>query len=91
MSILDQAAKITSEDRRKKYGHPSANLGNTAKLWSAYLERKVGVNFELDARDVCMMMVLVKVSRDANAPDPDNLLDIVGYARCAEIIEEDEP
>lgn len=87
-SILEEAAKITTEDRQRYYGHPSDNHGNTARFWVEYLERKFSVVVGLTARDVCMMMILLKVSRDANAPKRDNLVDICGYARNAEQIEE---
>jgi len=90
VTILEQAAQITAEDRQRFYGHPADNHGNTAALWSAYVRRKFGVDLELSARDVCMMMVLLKVSRDANKPQPDNLVDICGYARNAEMVQERE-
>jgi hypothetical protein len=37
-----------------------------------------------------MLMVLLKVSRDANKVNRDNLVDICGYARNAEMIEDRE-
>jgi hypothetical protein len=88
MTILSEAADITSNDRQRYYGHPADNHGNTAALWTAYLQRRFGVELELAARDVCLLMVLLKVSRDANKVNRDNLVDICGYARNAEMIEE---
>jgi hypothetical protein len=90
-TILEEAAHITATDRQRAYGHPSDNHGNTAALWKAYIERRFGVSLgDFDARDVCMMMVLLKVSRDANLRTHDNLVDICGYARNAEMIRERE-
>lgn len=89
-NILAEALDITNGDRQKYYGHPADNHGNTAALWSAYLNRKYGLfpPIGLSARDVCMMMVLLKVSRDANSTKRDNLVDIAGYVRNAEQIEQ---
>lgn len=90
-NLLRDAEQITSDDRQRFYGHPADNHGNTAALWSAYLRRRYGIaDLELTARDVCLMMVLLKVSRDANRVNRDNLVDIAGYARNAEMIEERE-
>lgn len=87
-TVLEEAARISSGDRQRYYGHPADNHGNTAELWAAYLERRFGTGVALTARDVCLMMILLKVSRDANAVKRDNLVDICGYARNAEQIEE---
>lgn len=89
-TILDEAADITANDRQRYYGHPADNHGNTAALWTAYLERKFGFPGTLTGRDVCLMMVLLKISRDANKVNRDNLVDGAGYLRNAEMIEERE-
>lgn len=78
-SILQDAETVTSGDRREQYGHPFDNHNRTAQLWSAYLGRP------LTARDVCMMNILQKVSRDAHAAVRDNLVDIAGYAANADL------
>jgi hypothetical protein len=93
-TILQEADAITSGDRQKAYGHPSNNHGCTAEMQQAYLERREaacqakGEMFLLDARDVCMLNIIQKISRDANMRQRDNLIDIVGYARNMEMIEE---
>ena len=89
-TILDQAAEVTAGDRQHFYGHPRDNHGNTALLWRGYLQRRFGLDMDLDARDVCMLMILLKVSRDANLRKEDNLVDIAGYARNAEQVGEIE-
>lgn len=88
-NILVTAKDVTENDRQRYYGHPLDNHGSTAALWKAYLERKYGISFGLDARDVCMMMILLKVSRDANKEAVDNLVDIAGYARNAQMVEQE--
>lgn len=91
MTILDTAARVTAVERNMDYGHPRDNLGNTAAFWTAYLRRCRVIpedGPDLDARNVAMMMVLVKISRDANIRTEDNLVDIAGWARCAEMLQE---
>lgn len=81
-SVLDEAAAIVEGARRDSYGTPAENHGRTAALWSAYL----GV--EITARQVCLMNILQKISRDAHRPHRDGLVDIAGYALNAELVEE---
>ena len=78
--ILQQAETIVTGDRQTHYGHPSVNHGCTADLWTIYIKRVYGVDIELDARDVCWLNILQKISRDANAPKEDNIVDTIGYA-----------
>ena len=87
-TVLAEAGQAVDGDRGRFYGHPADNHGNTAAFWTEYIERKYGLVVALTARDVCMLMVLLKVSRDANRPKRDNLVDICGYARNAEMIED---
>lgn len=81
-NILQEADRITSSDRAQAYGPAKENFDKIAKMWSAYK----GVEFV--ARDIPMMMTLVKISRDSHKPKRDNLTDIAGYARTAEMCEE---
>mgnify|MGYP001096132842 CR=1 FL=1 len=87
-SVLEEARTIIYGDREKTYGHPSKNLKAIASMWDAYL-KSVG-DRELDAQDVCVMMVLLKGARLANDPSHrDSVVDICGYAalieRCGEV------
>lgn len=83
MSILQAAEAIVGGARREAYGSPLESHGRTAELWTAYLGVRV------TPRQVCMMNILQKVSRDAHRPGEDNLVDIAGYARNAEICEKE--
>lgn len=79
VNILDEAARIVDGPRRADYGTPMENHSRTAALWAAYL----GV--PITPRQVCMLNILQKLSRDAHAPKRDNLVDVAGYARNAEL------
>ena len=81
-TVLDEAARITSGDRQRDYGHPRDNHGLTAQLWSAFL----GIN--ITARDVCWLNVLQKLSRDRHFAKRDNLVDVAGFVRNAEMLDE---
>lgn len=82
-SVLQEAAAIVDGPRRESYGTPFDNHSRTAAMWSAYLGRRV------TAHDVCMLNILQKASRDAHRPTRDNLVDIAGYARNAELVDEE--
>ena len=82
-TVLEEAAELVDGPRRHTYGHPRDNHERTAALWSAYL----GV--PISARQVCMLNALQKVGRDAHRPWRDNLVDLAGWARNAEMCSED--
>lgn len=90
-TILAEAERIASADRQRYYGHPLDNHRCTAEMWQAYLLRcgwtppARGMN----VRDVCQLNILQKISRDANQPKRDNLVDTCGYARNAEQADEE--
>lgn len=79
-SILDEALRITGDARPSKYGTPKDNHGLTAQLLTAYF------GFEITARDICMINILQKISRDRFCATRDNLVDIAGYAQNAWVI-----
>lgn len=89
-AILAEASKVVNGDRQHAYGHPADNHGCTAEMWSAYLSRKYRAPITLDAEDVCWLNVLQKISRHANRPKDDNLVDAVGYILNIEMIHERE-
>lgn len=91
-NILHEADAITSGDRQASYGRPEDNHGLTAALWTAFLQARACGDpqraIEIDDRDVCILNILQKISREAFSPKRDNLVDIAGYARNAEMIEQ---
>ena len=79
-------AEAAVEDRMRSYGHPADNHACTAALWSAWLERRHGFRLELTAADVCWLNVLQKLSREAHSREPDNIVDVIGFAINAEMV-----
>lgn len=78
--LLLDAIKTVTEDRQDQYGSPEDSLGVIAGYWNAYLASKGHNDIRISSVDAGMMMILLKVAREANSPKRDNLLDIAGYA-----------
>lgn len=87
-TILEEAAELTSKDRQEVYGHPKDNFKRIVDLWNIYLSKASPNHMILTRRDVAMMMILTKVARDMESAVRDNLVDIVGYARTIEMLDE---
>jgi nucleoside 2-deoxyribosyltransferase len=79
-TVFEEAERIVNGARRWNYGTPLLNHSRTAAMWSAYL------GIPVNARDVCILNILQKCSRDRNAPIRDNEVDIAGYARNMELV-----
>jgi hypothetical protein len=83
-NILREAERLTRGDRNDDYGHPKVEHDRIAAYWSIF----VGV--PIRAEQVAMMMVLLKVARLGHRYKRDSLVDIAGYADCAQRIIEAE-
>ena len=79
--ILEEAMRLTSHERNDAYGPPNQDFSRTAKMWSAIL------GHDIDAKDVALCMIALKMSRATWASKRDNWVDIAGYARCGAMIE----
>jgi hypothetical protein len=91
--LLQHALELTMGDRNAEYGAPFENHDQIAGLWRAYFQTRVEhSNFRIghiDAEDVAMCMVLLKVARAAQrvrGKDPlgvDTFADMIAYASIA--------
>lgn len=91
-TVLEEAEELVSGSRTEDYGPPKTDFDCDAKMFNAYLYRKYtskGLVIELDAPDVAMFLVIVKIGRQANKPKRDNLVDMAGYIRCLELVLEE--
>ena len=75
--ILDQAKVCVCGHRQSDYGTPEDNFNRIGKLWSAYMD------IEFTAKDVAIMMALLKVARIKAGNSIDSAVDLAGYAACA--------
>lgn len=72
--ILDAAKACVCGEREQDYGTPEDSFG---QLWTVYM----GTLFT--AKDVAMMLALLKVARIHNGDKMDSFIDLAGYAACA--------
>lgn len=82
-TILQEAERLVSGPRQASYGPPVIDFTRTGRIWGAML----GLD-DIPPRTVALLMVAAKLSREMNAPGRDNLVDIAGYARTAELVTE---
>lgn len=81
-SILEEAQELVNGHRGKAYGHPRFDFSRSAKIWSAILDT------EVSPQQVGLCMIAIKLSRECNAHNRDNLVDCAGYALTVQMIEE---
>lgn len=90
-NVLQEADRLVSGARRTTYGSPQLNWRAITDVWNVFLRAKLRDHCVITPRDACMLMVLMKTIREGTGlPKRDNLIDIAGYARCAEIIADAE-
>lgn len=82
-SVLLEANDLVHGDRQADYGHPLDDFTKTAAMWSAILGTTV------TAEQVGLCMCAVKISRQANRPKRDNLVDLAGYAETVQMVIEE--
>ena len=83
--ILDQAKKCVCGHREQDYGTPESNFQLIANLWNQYLFKDCYVRetFGINAKDVAMLMSLMKIARIRNGGGSgDSFVDLAGYAAC---------
>lgn len=86
MKILEEALKVSSDgERQRDYGHPLENHERIAAMWNIQLGKKL--KEPITAREVALLMISLKLSREINTPKRDNLVDIAGYVNCIDAID----
>lgn len=80
-TVLAEADRIIHGDRRTSYGGPKESFTRIALVWGSILGHPV------TATQVALCMAGLKLIREANKTQRDNLVDIAGYAGLAAILE----
>lgn len=74
MSIFTEAEELINGDRQTDYGPPDINLARIADYWNAYLG-----DYHFNAKDVAIMLGLMKIARESHKEKRDNMVDAVAY------------
>lgn len=85
---FEEARKLVCFDRASTYGDARLSFDRIADLWSA-----IGIQRDGElilGSDVALMMVLLKVARQASSPKDDNWVDMAGYAALGAELDADE-
>lgn len=82
---LKQASELIYGDRGSSYGPASEDFGATGEMVTALFRRKglLAPGAVVDAHAVALLMVCVKLSREAHKPKADNRIDGCGYLALA--------
>ena len=78
--ILEEALSLTKGARNQDYGDCTIEFDRVANMWSIIFENEVTPN------QVALAMIALKITRQMNANKRDNWVDIAGYARVGNII-----
>ena len=90
-TVLQEAQRLVHGDRNAAYGHPRIDYKATGRMFGAILERWLGREIpDVPPRIAALMMVAVKVSREAGKHKRDNCTDMAGYAECVNWIADSE-
>lgn len=82
--LIKSAADLVANERANTHGDKRKNHQNIATMWNAYLSIRRDPAAPLNEVDVAQMMVLLKLSRtQLGAHNPDDHVDMVGYAAIA--------
>ena len=78
---LEAALRLVDGDRQASYGDPVQHMHNVAKCWSAIL------GYQITPKQCALALAGLKLVREGNKHDPDNLTDAIGYIVIAERVE----
>jgi hypothetical protein len=78
--ILEEALEITKGARNSDYGDCTIEFNRVATMWSVIFEKEITPN------QVALAMIALKMTRQMNTNKRDNWVDIAGYARVGNII-----
>lgn len=86
-NILEEADLIVNQraDTDRKYPDPITAHQEIAKRFNDI------TGSSITAGEVCLLMILLKLGRQAHHHKTDNLVDICGYAQIWQMCEEAEP
>ena len=87
---MDKIESIVKE-RGSTYGHPLEDFTRSTTMLSALGYRFIdanGITRDLNALDIPIIMCCIKLAREVHMHNQDNLDDISGYVKCADMCRE---
>ena len=83
--ILKKAKELITGDRNDTHGDAFQNHAEIAEFWNIFLDKKLQPMASITAKDVAIMMILLKVSRSNQGKkfNLDNFVDMAGYSAIA--------
>ncbi len=81
-AALDEAKQLICGDRRDDYGDVEDSFADIATMWSVLF------GIEIQADQVALAMILLKVCREKVRRKHDNRVDIAGYAALADVLKD---
>jgi hypothetical protein len=87
--ILEEAAKLITQDRQEQYGPPEENFQNIADVWNVRFKNKLSE--PLTPADVAAAMALLKIVRDMAGYKEDSAIDAAAYIALYAELSEKEP
>ena len=82
LSIIEEAKQITDHDRQIQYGNPKDHFTDVGRIWGSILRID-----DIPPAKVGLMMVGLKLAREAFKPKYDNRLDAIGYTLLVDKLE----
>lgn len=80
----EEAARLVTGARNEAYDHPFDNFQRTAHIWNGLLYGRLTT--PLTPEDVALMMLGVKMAREAYRHKDDNLVDAHGYLMTLQMV-----
>ena len=83
--ILVKANQLISKTRNETHGDAFKNHAEIAEFWNIFLDGKLRPMANITAKDVAIMMILLKISRTNQGEkfNLDNFVDMAGYSAIA--------
>ena len=82
-SIFEEAKRLVNGDRQWAYDHPLDNCKRIGEIWATILE----LDKPIEPEKVALMMIGLKMARQIHRSTRDNLVDMMGYTACIDMIE----